>query len=158
MNKLNFWFWILNSRPWVCYWIIHSIALLGESVDDDLENNAIDFLGRCQVRLLKFFLRQSWKPFCFFFSFFIWYLVGVHVLLVQGSDGGYGGGPGQVSICLFLENVWITVISWKFEFEKETGSFYSDRSRWYCLRFDTSSYCLVVNLPNMEEIVRMYNF
>ena len=50
----------------------------------------------------------------FFFLFFIWYLVGVHALLVQGSDGGYGGGPGQVSICLFLENVWITVISWKF--------------------------------------------
>ncbi|CAN6839179.1 unnamed protein product [Brassica oleracea] len=49
------------NRPWVCYWIIHSIALLGESVDDDLENNAIDFLGRC-----------------------------------QGSDGGYGGGPGQL--------------------------------------------------------------
>ncbi|KAH0929332.1 hypothetical protein HID58_015059, partial [Brassica napus] len=49
------------NRPWVCYWIIHSIALLGESVDDDLENNTIDFLGRC-----------------------------------QGSDGGYGGGPGQL--------------------------------------------------------------
>lgn len=70
MNKLKFWFWISNSRPWVCYWIIHSIALLGESVDDDLENNAIDFLGRCQVRLLKFFLTKSWKRFCFFFFFF----------------------------------------------------------------------------------------
>uniref|UniRef100_M4ENG5 Prenyltransferase alpha-alpha toroid domain-containing protein n=1 Tax=Brassica campestris TaxID=3711 RepID=M4ENG5_BRACM len=48
------------NRPWICYWILHSIALLGESVDDELENNTIDFLGRC-----------------------------------QGSDGGYGGGPGQ---------------------------------------------------------------
>ncbi|CAN6839765.1 unnamed protein product [Brassica oleracea] len=36
-------------RPWICYWILHSIALLGESVDDELENNTIDFLGRCQV-------------------------------------------------------------------------------------------------------------
>ncbi|CAL9224117.1 unnamed protein product, partial [Arabidopsis halleri] len=49
------------NRPWLCYWILHSIALLGESVDDELENNAIDFLVRC-----------------------------------QGSDGGYGGGPGQL--------------------------------------------------------------
>ncbi|KAH0929536.1 hypothetical protein HID58_015263, partial [Brassica napus] len=36
------------NRPWICYWILHSIALLGESVDDELENNTIDFLGRCQ--------------------------------------------------------------------------------------------------------------
>ncbi|KAJ0260566.1 PFTB repeat-containing protein [Hirschfeldia incana] len=50
------------NRPWLCYWILHSIALLGESVDDELENNIIDFLGHC-----------------------------------QGSDGGYGGGPGQLA-------------------------------------------------------------
>uniref|UniRef100_A0A5B7BYD1 Protein farnesyltransferase subunit beta n=1 Tax=Davidia involucrata TaxID=16924 RepID=A0A5B7BYD1_DAVIN len=49
------------NRPWLCYWILHSIALLGESVDAELENNAIDFLNRC-----------------------------------QDSDGGYGGGPGQM--------------------------------------------------------------
>ncbi|XP_026387175.1 protein farnesyltransferase subunit beta-like isoform X1 [Papaver somniferum] len=36
------------NRPWLCYWILHSIALLGESVDCDLEDNAIDFLSRCQ--------------------------------------------------------------------------------------------------------------
>ncbi|CAH8385106.1 unnamed protein product [Eruca vesicaria subsp. sativa] len=37
------------SRPWLCYWILHSIGLLGESVDDDLENNTIDFLRHCQL-------------------------------------------------------------------------------------------------------------
>lgn len=37
------------SRPWVCYWILHSIALLGDSVDDVLERNTIEFLRRCQV-------------------------------------------------------------------------------------------------------------
>ncbi|KAJ6734619.1 PROTEIN FARNESYLTRANSFERASE SUBUNIT BETA [Salix purpurea] len=37
-----------SSRPWICYWIIHSMALLGESLDYQLENNAIDFLNRCQ--------------------------------------------------------------------------------------------------------------
>ncbi|CAI0455327.1 unnamed protein product [Linum tenue] len=37
------------NRPWLCYWILHSIALLGESVDDELEDNAIDFLSRCQM-------------------------------------------------------------------------------------------------------------
>lgn len=36
------------NRPWMCFWILHSIALLGESVDDKLEENAIDFLSRCQ--------------------------------------------------------------------------------------------------------------
>ncbi|KAL8240747.1 hypothetical protein R6Q59_014102 [Mikania micrantha] len=38
------------NRPWICYWIFHSIALLGESVDVALENNAIDFISRCQDR------------------------------------------------------------------------------------------------------------
>ncbi|XP_068303209.1 protein farnesyltransferase subunit beta-like [Pyrus communis] len=36
------------NRPWLCYWILHSLALLEESVDDVLEHNAIDFLSRCQ--------------------------------------------------------------------------------------------------------------
>ncbi|GLU11269.1 hypothetical protein SLE2022_280260 [Rubroshorea leprosula] len=36
------------SRPWLCYWILHSIALLGDFVDDDMEDNVIDFLSRCQ--------------------------------------------------------------------------------------------------------------
>ncbi|KAL7100719.1 hypothetical protein ACP275_08G012200 [Erythranthe tilingii] len=36
------------NRPWLCYWIIHSIALLGDCVDDNLESDAIDFLRRCQ--------------------------------------------------------------------------------------------------------------
>nr|GMD56204.1 protein farnesyltransferase subunit beta [Ipomoea batatas]GMD56208.1 protein farnesyltransferase subunit beta [Ipomoea batatas] len=36
------------NRPWMCYWMIHSIALLGESIDDKLKDDAIDFLSRCQ--------------------------------------------------------------------------------------------------------------
>ncbi|KAA8548094.1 hypothetical protein F0562_004645 [Nyssa sinensis] len=36
------------NRPWLCYWILHSITLLGELVDFELETNAIDFLSRCQ--------------------------------------------------------------------------------------------------------------
>ncbi|KAF8011439.1 hypothetical protein BT93_J1912 [Corymbia citriodora subsp. variegata] len=36
------------SRPWLCYWIIHSLALLGEPLDAELEDNVIDFLSRCQ--------------------------------------------------------------------------------------------------------------
>ncbi|KAK9925283.1 hypothetical protein M0R45_033611 [Rubus argutus] len=36
------------NRPWLCYWILHSLALLGESVDDELEHSTIDFLSRCQ--------------------------------------------------------------------------------------------------------------
>ncbi|XP_021299333.1 protein farnesyltransferase subunit beta [Herrania umbratica] len=36
------------NRPWLCYWIIHSIALMDEFVDPELEDNTIDFLSRCQ--------------------------------------------------------------------------------------------------------------
>lgn len=36
------------NRPWLCYWILHSIALLGESIDDNLECDVVDFLNRCQ--------------------------------------------------------------------------------------------------------------
>jgi protein farnesyltransferase subunit beta len=43
-------FWC--SRPWLCYWIIHSIALLGESIDDELEDNTVDFLNRFQVSFI----------------------------------------------------------------------------------------------------------
>lgn len=37
------------SRPWLCYWILHSVALLGDAFDDEVESNAVDFLNRCQV-------------------------------------------------------------------------------------------------------------
>ncbi|XAR51859.1 Protein farnesyltransferase [Bertholletia excelsa] len=36
------------NRPWLCYWIVHSIALLGESLDAELESSVIDFLSRCE--------------------------------------------------------------------------------------------------------------
>ncbi|KAK9004080.1 hypothetical protein V6N11_001892 [Hibiscus sabdariffa] len=36
------------NRPWICYWILHSIALMDEFVDPELEDNTIDFLSRCQ--------------------------------------------------------------------------------------------------------------
>lgn len=38
------------NRPWLCYWIIHSIALLGEPLDTEFENDAVDFLSRCQAK------------------------------------------------------------------------------------------------------------
>lgn len=38
------------NRPWLCYWILHSIALLGEPLDSELENNAVDFLARCEAK------------------------------------------------------------------------------------------------------------
>ncbi|KAI5442418.1 protein farnesyltransferase subunit beta [Lathyrus oleraceus] len=49
LRHLGSTFSVLDAnRPWLCYWIIHSIALLGESIDDDLEDNTVDFLNRCQ--------------------------------------------------------------------------------------------------------------
>lgn len=49
LRKLGPSFSVLDaSRPWLCYWTLHSIALLGESIGGKLENDAIDFLTRCQ--------------------------------------------------------------------------------------------------------------
>ncbi|KAF3649287.1 Protein farnesyltransferase subunit beta [Capsicum annuum] len=49
LTKLGPSFSVLDAnRPWLCYWTLHSIALLGESIDAKLENDAIDFLTRCQ--------------------------------------------------------------------------------------------------------------
>ncbi|CAA6665505.1 unnamed protein product [Spirodela intermedia] len=62
LKQLGPSFHVLDAnRPWLCYWILHSLALLGESVDSEIENNVVDFLSRC-----------------------------------QDSEGGYGGGPGQL--------------------------------------------------------------
>ncbi|KNA06217.1 hypothetical protein SOVF_183100 [Spinacia oleracea] len=36
------------NRPWLCYWILHSLALLGESIDVNLKHHVVDFLSRCQ--------------------------------------------------------------------------------------------------------------
>lgn len=49
------------SRPWLCYWILHSLDLLKETVSPFVTSEVVDFLGRC-----------------------------------QHSEGGFGGGPGQV--------------------------------------------------------------
>lgn len=40
---------LLYSRPWICYWILHSIALLGQSVGAELEDRTVNFLSLCQV-------------------------------------------------------------------------------------------------------------
>merc|ERR1719334_442996 len=36
------------SRPWICYWILHALKLLGEAVDGGTADDVADFLGRCQ--------------------------------------------------------------------------------------------------------------
>ncbi|GAB2278144.1 hypothetical protein Dimus_012840 [Dionaea muscipula] len=49
LRRLGSSFCVLDAnRPWLCYWILHSLALLGETIDEELENNAVDFLNRCQ--------------------------------------------------------------------------------------------------------------
>ncbi|XWS32770.1 hypothetical protein CRYUN_Cryun22dG0018200 [Craigia yunnanensis] len=49
LKQLGPSFCVLDAnRPWICYWILHSIALLDEFVDPELEDNTIDFLSRCQ--------------------------------------------------------------------------------------------------------------
>ncbi|PIA40511.1 hypothetical protein AQUCO_02500312v1 [Aquilegia coerulea] len=49
LNQLGPSFGVLDAnRPWLCYWILHSIALLGECIDCEREDDAVDFLSRCQ--------------------------------------------------------------------------------------------------------------
>lgn len=49
LNQLGPTYCVLDAnRPWLCYWIIHSMALLGESPYTELENNTVDFLSRCE--------------------------------------------------------------------------------------------------------------
>lgn len=49
LKQLSRSFTVLDAnRPWLCYWMLHSIALLRDCVDDKLENDCIDFLSRCQ--------------------------------------------------------------------------------------------------------------
>lgn len=36
------------SRPWLCYWILHSLELLGEPLDESTASHICQFLARCQ--------------------------------------------------------------------------------------------------------------
>ena len=36
------------SRCWLCYWIVHALALLGESLPPDLADDVVEFLALCQ--------------------------------------------------------------------------------------------------------------
>jgi hypothetical protein len=38
------------SRPWLCYWVLHGLRLLGEPLEQeaDLCTQAVEFLKRCQ--------------------------------------------------------------------------------------------------------------
>ncbi|WOL10965.1 hypothetical protein Cni_G19725 [Canna indica] len=49
LEQLGPSFLVLDAnRPWICYWIIHSISLLGDSLDSELEDRVVEFLSRCQ--------------------------------------------------------------------------------------------------------------
>ncbi|XP_002735484.1 protein farnesyltransferase subunit beta-like [Saccoglossus kowalevskii] len=36
------------SRPWLCYWILHSLYLLGEQISEEQSSRVVQFLKRCQ--------------------------------------------------------------------------------------------------------------
>jgi len=37
-----------SSRPWLCYWILHSLAMLNQPFGPAMNKRTIDFLSRCQ--------------------------------------------------------------------------------------------------------------
>ncbi|KAL3678806.1 hypothetical protein R1sor_021762 [Riccia sorocarpa] len=49
LRRLSSGFYVLDSsRPWLCYWILHSLSLLRRSVDGGLYDRSVAFLKRCQ--------------------------------------------------------------------------------------------------------------
>ena len=36
------------SRPWLCYWILHSMSLFGKNIEEDLATDVVGFLSKCQ--------------------------------------------------------------------------------------------------------------
>ncbi|XP_041352446.1 protein farnesyltransferase subunit beta-like [Gigantopelta aegis] len=36
------------SRPWLCYWIVHSLEILEELIPEDIAVQVVQFLGKCQ--------------------------------------------------------------------------------------------------------------
>ncbi|PIO36468.1 hypothetical protein AB205_0168840 [Aquarana catesbeiana] len=36
------------SRPWLCYWIVHSLMLLDEPIPESVASSVCQFLGQCQ--------------------------------------------------------------------------------------------------------------
>ncbi|XP_020292918.1 protein farnesyltransferase subunit beta isoform X1 [Pseudomyrmex gracilis] len=36
------------SRPWLCFWILHSLAILGERLSKEEQSKIVGFLARCQ--------------------------------------------------------------------------------------------------------------
>ena len=43
------------SRPWLVYWIVHSLELLGEmeNISDELKSSIVQFLANCQVEMIE---------------------------------------------------------------------------------------------------------
>ncbi|XP_011707188.1 PREDICTED: protein farnesyltransferase subunit beta isoform X2 [Wasmannia auropunctata] len=37
-----------SSRPWLCFWILHSLAILGERLEDEEHSKIAGFLAKCQ--------------------------------------------------------------------------------------------------------------
>ncbi|XP_071962198.1 protein farnesyltransferase subunit beta-like [Antedon mediterranea] len=36
------------SKPWLCYWILHSLELLGEKISEEYASQVAQFIGKCQ--------------------------------------------------------------------------------------------------------------
>ena len=40
------------SRPWLCYWMLHGLEVLGHDIPDPFASAVVSFLYRCQVDAL----------------------------------------------------------------------------------------------------------
>ncbi|OWK09874.1 FNTB [Cervus elaphus hippelaphus] len=80
------------SRPWLCYWILHSLELLDEPIPQMVATDAQGQLSRDAWRpdvLLPGHSPSAWVTLSEMLS------VCQFLELCQSPEGGFGGGPGQ---------------------------------------------------------------
>ena len=65
------------SRPWLVYWLLHSLELLEETITEEEKDDIVAFLSLCQVNSQSKTLN--------------------HPPCMQDPCGGFAGGPGQLA-------------------------------------------------------------
>lgn len=77
------------SRPWMVYWMLHSIDLLGIALDEGTKAKCVDpnyHRDTIRAKELTPHLFARWVP------------RGIETILsFQHPSGGFGGGPGQLA-------------------------------------------------------------
>jgi protein farnesyltransferase subunit beta len=81
------------SQPWLCYWMLYSLDILGNELSQDLvEKYQILVFTSCWLCW-----RENSRCGCIIFIIFVLCRGISTISKLQNSTGGFGGGPGQIS-------------------------------------------------------------